>query len=105
MAVGTTSMRTLEHLALTLRDGPSAAGPDSATACRGETALFITPGFEFRVVDALLTNFHLPRTSLLALVMAFCGVDADAPPLRARRARALPLLQLRRRDAGSVRHR
>jgi S-adenosylmethionine:tRNA ribosyltransferase-isomerase len=85
VAVGTTSMRTLEHLA---RHAPEAAAPtgpppapaaDSAAAVpaayRGETSLFITPGFEFRVVDALLTNFHLPRTSLLALVMAFCGVE------------------------------
>ena len=41
----------------------------------GDTRLFIRPGFEFRMVDALVTNFHLPRTSLLALVMAFCGVE------------------------------
>ena len=46
-----------------------------AAPYRGETSLFITPGFDFRVVDALITNFHLPRTSLLALVMAFCGVE------------------------------
>jgi S-adenosylmethionine:tRNA ribosyltransferase-isomerase len=41
----------------------------------GRTELFVTPGFEFRRVDVLLTNFHLPRTTLLALVMAFAGVD------------------------------
>jgi S-adenosylmethionine:tRNA ribosyltransferase-isomerase len=70
-------MRVLEHLALEEaagRDlgggGARAGGPIS-----GETRLFIRPGFEFRVVDALVTNFHLPRTSLLALVMAFCGVE------------------------------
>jgi S-adenosylmethionine:tRNA ribosyltransferase-isomerase len=69
VAVGTTSMRVLEHLAL---DGLEAREGDSL---RGETRLFIRPGFDFRMVDGLVTNFHLPRTSLLALVMAFCGVD------------------------------
>jgi S-adenosylmethionine:tRNA ribosyltransferase-isomerase len=62
LAVGTTTVRTLETLA---RGGPLA----------GRTELFITPGFEFRRVDALLTNFHLPRSTLLALVMAFAGVE------------------------------
>ncbi|HEX7310458.1 MAG TPA: tRNA preQ1(34) S-adenosylmethionine ribosyltransferase-isomerase QueA [Gaiellaceae bacterium] len=62
LAVGTTSVRVLETLA---RDG----------ALAGRTALFVTPGFEFKRVDALLTNFHLPRTTLLALVMAFAGVE------------------------------
>jgi S-adenosylmethionine:tRNA ribosyltransferase-isomerase len=68
VAVGTTSMRVLEHLAL----GEAVAdGGD----LRGDTRLFIRPGFEFRMVGGLVTNFHLPRTSLLALVMAFCGVE------------------------------
>jgi S-adenosylmethionine:tRNA ribosyltransferase-isomerase len=62
LAVGTTTVRTLETVA--------AGGPLS-----GRTTLFITPGFEFRRVDALLTNFHLPRSTLLALVMAFAGVE------------------------------
>jgi S-adenosylmethionine:tRNA ribosyltransferase-isomerase len=62
LAVGTTTVRVLETLAL---GGASA----------GRTELFITPGFEFRRVDALLTNFHLPRSTLLALVMAFAGVE------------------------------
>jgi S-adenosylmethionine:tRNA ribosyltransferase-isomerase len=62
LAVGTTTVRVLETLA---RDAP----------LDGRTDLFITPGFEFRRVDALLTNFHLPRSTLLALVMAFAGVD------------------------------
>jgi S-adenosylmethionine:tRNA ribosyltransferase-isomerase len=69
IAVGTTSMRVLEHLAL------AGMEPRGAGLLRGETRLFIRPGFAFRMVDGLLTNFHLPRTSLLALVMAFCGVD------------------------------
>ena len=62
LAVGTTSVRVLETLA---RGGPLS----------GRTSLFVTPGFEFRRVDALLTNFHLPRSTLLALVMAFAGVE------------------------------
>ncbi|HET9674741.1 MAG TPA: tRNA preQ1(34) S-adenosylmethionine ribosyltransferase-isomerase QueA [Gaiellaceae bacterium] len=61
-AVGTTTVRVLETLA---RGAPLA----------GRTSLFVTPGFEFRRVDALLTNFHLPRSTLLALVMAFAGVE------------------------------
>jgi len=80
VAVGTTSVRTLEHLA---RHAPEAATPAGLqpgasagqAAFRGETRLFITPGCDFRAVDAIVTNFHLPRTSLLALVMAFCGVE------------------------------
>jgi S-adenosylmethionine:tRNA ribosyltransferase-isomerase len=69
IAVGTTSMRVLEHLAL------AGTEPRGAGLLRGETRLFIRPGFAFRMVHGLVTNFHLPRTSLLALVMAFCGVD------------------------------
>jgi S-adenosylmethionine:tRNA ribosyltransferase-isomerase len=62
LAVGTTSVRVLETLA---RGRPLA----------GRTSLFVTPGFDFKRVDALLTNFHLPRTTLLALVMSFAGVE------------------------------
>ena len=62
LAVGTTTVRVLETLA--------GGGPTS-----GRTELFITPGFAFRRVDHLLTNFHLPRSTLLALVMAFAGVE------------------------------
>ncbi|HSL91199.1 MAG TPA: S-adenosylmethionine:tRNA ribosyltransferase-isomerase, partial [Candidatus Limnocylindrales bacterium] len=66
VAVGTTSVRVLE----------TCAGPDGRVAPgSGATRLFITPGYRFRAVDALLTNFHLPRSSLLALVMAFGGVE------------------------------
>jgi S-adenosylmethionine:tRNA ribosyltransferase-isomerase len=78
VAVGTTSMRVLEHLALH-ETGTTAAGraenAEPVGPLAGDTRLFIRPGFEFRMVDGLVTNFHLPRTSLLALVMAFCGVD------------------------------
>jgi S-adenosylmethionine:tRNA ribosyltransferase-isomerase len=66
VAVGTTSLRALEAAAR--RDGGVAAGA-------GETALFITPGYRFRVVDRLLTNFHLPKSTLLMLVCAFAGMD------------------------------
>jgi len=62
LAVGTTTVRVLESVA---RGAP----------LQGRTDLFITPGFEFRRVDSLLTNFHLPRSTLLALVMAFAGVE------------------------------
>jgi S-adenosylmethionine:tRNA ribosyltransferase-isomerase len=62
VAAGTTTVRVLESLA---RGAP----------LTGRTELFVTPGFEFRRVDALLTNFHLPRTTLLALVMAFAGIE------------------------------
>ncbi len=62
LAVGTTTVRVLETLA---RGAPLA----------GRTSLFVTPGFEFRRVNALLTNFHLPRSTLLALVMAFVGAE------------------------------
>ncbi len=67
LAVGTTCLRALEACALT-NDGKLVPG-------KGETDLFITPGFQFRVVDRLLTNFHLPRSSLLMLVSAFAGMD------------------------------
>ena len=62
LAVGTTTVRVLETVA--------GGGP-----LTGRTSLFVTPGFRFERVDALLTNFHLPRSTLLALVMAFAGVE------------------------------
>jgi len=66
LAVGTTALRALEAAA---RDG-------TLRPQVGETDLYITPGFDFRVVDRLLTNFHLPRSSLLVLVAAFAGLEA-----------------------------
>ncbi len=65
VAVGTTSVRTLETMA---------AG-NMVRAGSGETKLFIMPGYEFEVVDAMVTNFHLPRSTLLALVAAFAGLE------------------------------
>ncbi len=67
VAVGTTSLRALESAA--------GSGADVVQAGAGETALFITPGYRFGVVDLLLTNFHLPRSTLLMLVAAFAGID------------------------------
>jgi S-adenosylmethionine:tRNA ribosyltransferase-isomerase len=77
VSIGTTVARALESAALaaqTARDEASASV--SATPVRpfsGDTRLFISPGFRFRVVDALLTNFHLPESTLLMLVCAFAG--------------------------------
>ena len=66
VAVGTTALRLLE----------SAAGPDGVLRpFAGPTDIFITPGYRFRAVDALMTNFHLPRSTLFMLVSAFCGLE------------------------------
>jgi S-adenosylmethionine:tRNA ribosyltransferase-isomerase len=63
VAVGTTTVRSLE----------SAARGGTLVPTTGETEIFITPGFVFRVVDALITNFHLPRSTLMMLISAFAG--------------------------------
>lgn len=68
IAVGTTSVRTLEHAARQTSNGVIQPGS-------GETGLFIYPGFEFKVVSAMLTNFHLPKSTLLMLVSAFGGKE------------------------------
>jgi S-adenosylmethionine:tRNA ribosyltransferase-isomerase len=65
IAVGTTTVRTLESAA---RDG-------ELKSFRGETNLYIHPPFKFHVIDGLMTNFHLPRTTLLLMVQAFAGGD------------------------------
>ncbi len=70
IAVGTTSVRVLETAARQKSSPPGRVVP-----FEGPTDLYITPGFDFRMVDALITNFHLPKSSLLALVMAFAGVE------------------------------
>jgi S-adenosylmethionine:tRNA ribosyltransferase-isomerase len=66
VAVGTTAVRTLEHCAQTAQGRP--LEPHT-----GETSIFISPGFQFRLVGAMLTNFHLPQSSLIMLVSAFAG--------------------------------
>jgi len=66
VAVGSTALRLLES---------AAAADGTLTAFAGDTALFITPGYRFKAVDAMLTNFHLPRSTLFMLVAAFCGLD------------------------------
>jgi S-adenosylmethionine:tRNA ribosyltransferase-isomerase len=65
VAVGTTTLRALE----------SAAAAGELRTTSAETRLFILPGYRFRVVDRLLTNFHLPRSTLMMLVSAFAGMD------------------------------
>lgn len=74
MAVGTTTVRALES---------AAVGPRQIRPMEGETRLFITPGFRFQAVEALLTNFHLPRSTLLALVSAFAGRERIMDAYRA----------------------
>jgi S-adenosylmethionine:tRNA ribosyltransferase-isomerase len=66
VAVGSTSLRLIES---------AAADDGTLSAFSGETALFITPGYRFRAVDVMLTNLHLPRSTLFMLVSAFCGLD------------------------------
>jgi S-adenosylmethionine:tRNA ribosyltransferase-isomerase len=79
IAVGTTSVRTLEAVAQLAAEAPE--GETDARVVmpyRGRTRLFITPGYQFRAVDAMITNFHLPRSTLLALVSAFAGRELIA---------------------------
>lgn len=71
IAVGTTSVRALESAA---KAQAIAEGHQALTAHSGDTRLFITPGFKYQVVDALITNFHLPQSTLLMLVAAFIGL-------------------------------
>lgn len=91
IAVGTTVVRALESAALATGEGSAPGEEGQAPALspwHGETRLFITPGFRFQVCDVLLTNFHLPESTLLMLVCAFAGrrvlLDAYAHAVRAR---------------------
>ena len=88
VAVGTTSLRLLES---------AAAEDGTVQPFNGETAIFITPGYRFRAVDILLTNFHLPRSTLFMLVSAFCGLDTMKRAYAHAIAQRLPLLFLWRR--------
>jgi S-adenosylmethionine:tRNA ribosyltransferase-isomerase len=72
IAVGTTTLRTLESAAVAARAAGSA---ELLLAGSRETDIFITPGFEFQVVDRLVTNFHLPKSTLMMLVSAFAGYE------------------------------
>ena len=85
VAVGTTSLRLLESAAT--EDG-------TIQPFNGETSIFITPGYRFRAVDILLTNFHLPRSTLFMLVSAFSGLDTMKQRLCARDQRGVPVLFL-----------
>ena len=70
IAVGTTSVRALESWARSVQGGDPSSGK-----AQGDTDIFIRPGFEFQVVDLLVTNFHLPKSSLMMLVSAFAGYE------------------------------
>jgi S-adenosylmethionine:tRNA ribosyltransferase-isomerase len=70
LAIGTTVVRALEDSA---RRAAEAEDPELVLSGRQEASIFITPGYDFLVVDQLLTNFHLPKSTLLALVSAFAG--------------------------------
>ena len=105
VATGTTSLRALEAAAQ--RAGTDGQAP--LPAGDGETDIFITPGFRFRVVDRLITNFHLPRSTLLMLVAAFAGLDtiraayAHAVAQRYRFFSYGDAMLLERRDPDSLR--
>ena len=71
IAIGTTAVRSLESAALR----SSADGSATITTYSGDTDIFLYPGCQFRVVDAMITNFHLPESTLIMLVSAFAGVE------------------------------
>jgi S-adenosylmethionine:tRNA ribosyltransferase-isomerase len=81
VAVGTTTVRTLESWAKEIGVRAESKDPlrdsrnSDLTPFSGDTRIFITPGFEFKLVDALVTNFHLPKSSLMMLVSAFAGYE------------------------------
>ena len=85
VAVGSTALRLLES---------AAADDGTIQPFAGETAIFITPGYRFRAADVMLTNFHLPRSTLFMLVAAFCGLDTMQARLCARDRGGLSFLFL-----------
>ena len=93
IAIGTTSVRALES-AVNARE--------AVQAYSGKTGLYIYPGYRFRVVDGIMTNFHLPRSTLLLLVAAFTGLEELKRIYRTSNCRGLPFLQLRRRELTAV---
>ena len=95
MAVGSTSLRLLES---------AAAADGTIRPFAGETAIFITPGYRFRAVDVMLTNFHLPRSTLFMLVAAFSGLDTMQAAYAHAHRGGLSLLFLRRRLPSVPRH-
>ena len=98
VAVGTTVVRSLETAALAAQGRDDGTGADSARPARpyeGTTRIFIKPGFRFRVVDAMLTNFHLPESTLVMLCAAFVGRERSAGRLCPRGRGAIPVFQLR----------
>ncbi len=75
VAIGTTSARTLETAAERILRGAADGAPDADGDMKGWTSIFIYPGYEFRLVDALLTNFHLPKSTLLMMIGALAGTE------------------------------
>ena len=75
VCVGTTALRALEQVAITCGIGENQQNLEALTQCQGWTDLFILPGFKFKLTDALITNFHLPESTLLMLVASFAGKE------------------------------
>ncbi len=104
IAVGTTSVRTLESAAGIdeTSHSPTAGKRSQVAPFSGPTSLFILPGYRFKVVDAMLTNFHLPKSTLLMLVSAFAGREQILRTYEFREARRLPLLLFWRCDVNPI---
>ncbi len=103
VAVGTTSLRALEAWAtetgcnLSTTEGLNEAAEFARSGHGGDTQIFIKPGYSFKVVDRLITNFHLPKSTLLMLVSAFAGKNQHTQRICACNCATIQVLQLRRR--------